>query len=453
MIEVYAKDDLSFTIPVEKSLEGFILVGLGEPGKLNDKLRCGDIDPFLICTKDYKVHGRVFRCKLKTCPNCHGKWLKATVTRLTEDLWLLKNELQNVIWVYDGKKFYGFRIVHITLSISEEDIKEFRDPITGEFNKELFIREGLEYLKSKLGIDEIIDAKLLPSWNPFHQEFLITYRNSNQIFAGVLIFHPYRPNELYYIVRREERGEEDENPAKELKKWEWIKSQPDWKMFVRFSPHLHYVGLVPWLKPPKKGEKWIYKFIAEIKTKDDLFAVLYYLLTHTGVRKPHERVYSRVGLLAPGKFNRKWIFKDVKRYFKKSHFLENEYLQKMKFKELKKLIEEDNELKKSEKEALITKLKMYRYHCKRAKRTAYRCKLCGSYLTGLAEGLRAYFRSFRSISALSPRIDPLKVYPVEVLKKLVRKDDMLSFEAKKNLLEALDIYMGWKPPPESIPVV
>lgn len=120
------------------------------------------------------------------------------------------------------------------------------------------------------------------------------YIKSHGSYSGALVFHPFRPSDLYYIERGEQR-EEEENPENDKKKWEWIRGKPNWEDYVEFSPHFHYVGWVGWMDKPEKGEGWIYKMIMTNghvarfdrgkKGAQELFRVVHYLLTHTGTTK------------------------------------------------------------------------------------------------------------------------------------------------------------------------
>ena len=355
MLKVKQAKIITFTESKIKELElflGFVLVGKGEKGK-----DCGELIPVFSCQVCHKVHFVKKQCRQKSCPDCWEWWVVSTTKKIC--LRLLHPKAR---WLNKGK-----RLVHLIISPDPTRIWDYVDPVTGEFNVHLRIEEALNYLHAK----------------------------SNGEISGVFIFHPFRPNERYYEERREEMEEEDENPEKELKKWEWIRSKPNWFDYVKFSPHLHFVGYVGWLKPPQEGEKFVYKLLKNregkysgIKDKRDVYAVVYYVLTHTGFPKDKNNFhcYVWVGNLSYNKFR-------VKR--------------------------------------------------KKEKREGLRCKVCGGYLTGWWKNLDTFFRNWLNIHKFW-------LFPIKWLKLHVLKAENIPFQIKINVLEALDILEGYKPPPDKL---
>ena len=358
MIEVESGQDIKFTIfgkEEGKPFLGFVLVGKGEKGK-----DCGELIPVFSCEACHKVHFLKKQCRQKSCPDCWEWWVVNTTRKICSRLLHPK-----AIWLNRGK-----RLIHLIVSPDPSRIWEYIDPISGRFDVHLLVQEALKYL----------------------------YAKSNGKIAGVFIFHPFRPNERYYEERREEMKEEDENPEKELKKWKWIRSKPNWFDYVKFSPHLHFVGYVGWLDRPEEEEKFVYKLLKNrkgnykgISDKGDVYAVVYYILTHTGFPKEEKyfHPYVWVGNLSFNKFR-------VKR--------------------------------------------------KTEKKEALKCKVCGGNLTSWWENLRSFFKYWLNIRKFW-------LFPVKWLKLRVLKAENIPFQTKANVLEALDILDGWKPPPEEVLLV
>ena len=393
---------------------GYILVGKG-----NKKRDCGKLYPAFQCPNCFKLHFVKHRCLEKTCPNCYKIWIYETTKKIAKKIWeygkILNQKLKEKGINREKRRKILRRLLHIVLSKSEEFLFEYINPITGDFDDKLYIRDALQYLRSK-----IIPPEGVTTYNPKLAEQYAdnSYEKSSvkieeigdnefiyldDLIAGVLIFHPFRPNERYYEERKEQNREEDENPEKELKKWEWIRNKPNWDDYVKFSPHVHFVGwVIGWLKEPEKGEDWIYKTIG-IKGKDkekyrgiedkrDLYRVVYYLLTHVGVKKSEKNYHPYV-----------WV-----------GGLANNRVGKPKFKKEKK----DRVLK---------------------------CKKCGHPLAGIYRVLKTFFKVYHNIINF-------KYFDYEYLKEKVWETD-LTPEQISNLLEALKYWFKLKPPPKESPFV
>jgi len=219
-----------FSVPPIPNLN-FILVGKGEPGP-----DCGQIIASFICDNPDcgKVHYSINHCDRKECPLCYTRWLAGETSSIVERI--LSEEAL--------KKHQGKRLVHIIVSINEEDY-----PVT---HKELnvVIRDVYKYVKSK------------------------------GVLGGVMIIHPFRATE------------EAKKKAREAgkKTWQWIREQERPEIYYRYSPHFHLICYIDWLEPPEAGEKFVYKTKTEDghvinlldKGEKEVKALIGYLLSHTG---------------------------------------------------------------------------------------------------------------------------------------------------------------------------
>jgi len=278
-----------------KAPDEWVLVGYGNRGK-----NCGDIVPVLSCQSCHKVHYVKSHCNQKACPNCYETWHKNRSAKI---------KLRLTSWKAKQNNKYK-RIKHIVLAPAEE----------------LFRNEDPWSLRA-LAIDflySISSMYIIPKneWFDFPEHYGFTPRRNNNYSipksewdkipfdermqikdncrvinstpSGVLIFHPWRTtaeaNKKAY--------------AANMKKWEWVRAQgPNWKDYVYWSPHFHFVGYVGWLSVPESGTGWVYKTITEefekgrkvsiLKPKEVYFAVSY-LLSHTGTIKDKPNVHSYV---------------------------------------------------------------------------------------------------------------------------------------------------------------
>jgi len=231
-----------FSVPSIPDLN-FILVGKGEKGK-----DCGQIIASFICDNPDcgKVHYSINHCNRKECPLCYPRWLAGETNAIVERL-LSKEAL---------KKHKGKRLVHIIVSVNEEDY-----PVTrGELN--MVIRDVYKYVKSK------------------------------GVLGGVMIIHPFRASD-YAKKKAREAGK---------KTWEWIREQENPKIYYRYSPHFHLICFVDWLEPPEAGEKFIYKTKTDgsghvinllDKGEKEVKSLIAYLLSHTGALEDDDgRIHS-----------------------------------------------------------------------------------------------------------------------------------------------------------------
>jgi len=223
-----------FSVPPIPELN-FILVGKGEKGK-----DCGQIIASFICDNPDcgKVHYSINHCDRKECPLCYTRWLAGETSSIVERI--LSEEAL--------KKHAGKRLVHIIVSINEEDY-----PVT---HKELnvVIRDVYKYVKSK------------------------------GVLGGVMIIHPFRATD-YAKKKAREAGK---------KTWEWIREQERPEIYYRYAPHFHLICYIDWLESPEAGEKFVYKTKTDgsghvinllDKGKKEIKSLIAYLLSHTGCLK------------------------------------------------------------------------------------------------------------------------------------------------------------------------
>lgn len=235
--------------------------GIGDPD-------CGTIVPAYGCMCCMKTHFVYKSCNLKSCPNCWEKWAREATTNIV-------NRLHDKMTIEMNR---DMRLVHIVIS---------PDPSLYNLDYKTLRQYAIHYI----------------------------YAKSNLKPSGLLIFHPFRPNEKYYEARKERYTSDDASPEDDLKKWEWIRSQPNWRDYVKFSPHFHLIGYVGWLSPPEKGELFIYKMIVDQNgkvvtyngDKHGTYELVYYLLTHAGVsfENSHFSTFVWVGYLAYHTKNKK----------------------------------------------------------------------------------------------------------------------------------------------------
>lgn len=189
----------------------------------------------------------------KSCPDCWEDWVKSTTAKISIRLLSDKARELNT----------GLRLVHIILSPGEEIVKAFE--------------------KRKISYEDMRDEA----------EAYLSDKTKGQC-SGVMVFHAFRPSGLYWEERGEERREDD-NPANDMKKWEWIREKRNYYDYVDFSPHWHFIGWVGWIDKPEKNEDFIYKMIMTKgkvarfdtgkKKAGELWKLVYYVLTHTCTTK------------------------------------------------------------------------------------------------------------------------------------------------------------------------
>ncbi len=240
--------DPDFVDIYDKKFYGFTLIGKGESGK-----DCGELLPLYSCSDCFKLHFVRKKCMQKSCPNCWEDWVKSTTPKIA--IRLLSDKAREL---NDGR-----RLVHIILSPGEEIVKAFE--------------------KRKISYEDMRDEA----------ENYLSDKTDGQ-YAGVLVFHAFRPSTRYWEERGEQR-KDDDDPENDKKKWEWIRSKKNWYDYVEFSPHWHFIGWVGWIDKPVKNEEFVYKMITTggrvarfdtgKKKAGELFKLVYYVLTHTCTTK------------------------------------------------------------------------------------------------------------------------------------------------------------------------
>lgn len=93
------------------------------------------------------------------------------------------------------------------------------------------------------------------------------------------IIHPYR-------IRKSKRAKiqrEINKLPNPIKYWQWIRMQPDWRDYVKFSPHVHLVAYGSAIPTNEFYERTGGAVIKMIRDVDNTPALVYYLLSHAPV--------------------------------------------------------------------------------------------------------------------------------------------------------------------------
>ena len=213
----------------EKQTTSFILVGKG------DSAGCGDFLPLLCCQVCMTPVLVCRKCGMKRCPHCYEKWVSEQASKIAITLMDAKRQMA----------WQRYPIKHVVISpdprLYDQRVEDLRD-------------QALAYLK-KIGKGR----------------------------DGVMMFHAFRPNERFWR-EYSQRGSDSDDDVADKKKWEWIRDKENWRDYVRYAPHFHFLGFV-WMSPPRKGDVWIYKNVGIIEDGKELFRklkrVAIYLLSHT----------------------------------------------------------------------------------------------------------------------------------------------------------------------------
>lgn len=364
--------------PLQPYSSSFTLIGKGEKPEYCGKFASA------VCESCLKTHYVKQKCRSKWCPKDYVDWYRGTAGHI-------KTVLEEVEDLGETVGLKLKRKVHLILSPDSEVVDEVVSKCSEVRAVELLRAYAVEYLQEKA-----------------------------KFFFGVLILHLYRPNERYYRERGEQRREEEENPENELKKWEWIRSRPNWWTYVDFSPHFHFIGFAGWLEKPKEGESFVYKLIPvyregekshEIKTWDDMMRVLTYVLSHAGgVCQDHSRVHWWV---RGGKWKFDLSKEEQRREFERRYVLDDAGMSKLLGINIGEL--KDREKKKKRKLA---------------------CKKCGGALAPFEQNVKAFLKAW-----IAAKPDPesyIKNGRFKDLRKLVLEEDIPP-QVKEHVLEALDI--------------
>ena len=215
---------------------------------------CGNLRANWVCGNPgcSKPHYSPIRCKRKACPDCYKGWIVEGRDKITARL-LSEKALNH----HPGK-----RLVHIILSSADQELPQTK----AELNR--MIREGYEYIKEKGAL------------------------------GGAAIFHAFRALPIAKELSQK----------KHKKVWAWIRGQPHPEQYYRYSPHLHLICYINHLKPPEKGEAWVYKtktdrgghvinLLQPSKTKnreENIRGLSYYLLTHAVTLRNNESGFESV---------------------------------------------------------------------------------------------------------------------------------------------------------------
>jgi hypothetical protein len=65
------------------------------------------------------------------------------------------------------------------------------------------------------------------------------------------------------------------------KRWDWVRKQPNWRSFIKFSPHAHITGY-GFYKEPEKGD-FSYRNFPGLKDRDAVESVVFYQVAHAPV--------------------------------------------------------------------------------------------------------------------------------------------------------------------------
>lgn len=285
----------------------WILPGFGE------SKNCGKAVPILICECCMKIHYVRHRCNQKTCPDCWKIWHIHTTKKIKSRICSQKA----------GTKNNRKKIKHVVVTPTPEHAKhnywELREQAIDYLSSKSFIYAVQRYNQQRIRLEKYGFRRLKKSYIITQEEFKeLTEEDRQRIRqhflikfsapSGTLIFHPFRLKP----EAQEEYKEYLRNTSDGMKKWEWIRSKPNWRELIKWSPHFHFIGYIGFLAPAKSGELWAYKTIQENKkvailSDKDVFRAVNYLLTHTGVlaSRPHVHSYVWIGTLSTrnGKFS------------------------------------------------------------------------------------------------------------------------------------------------------
>jgi len=124
--------------------------------------------------------------------------------------------------------------------------------------------------------------------------------------GAAVIFHPYRIRQSKkHIIERE--ISKLPNP---IKYWEWVRLQPNWRDYVKFSPHFHLMAYGTAI-PTDEFYARTGAIIKMVREVDDTAALAYYLLSHAPVVNNRLQTTYR-GCLSTDKLKveKEWIDKE-----------------------------------------------------------------------------------------------------------------------------------------------
>lgn len=216
------------------------------PGLGNQYEDCGRIFKIWLCEKCGFKQPIKNTCDRPVCPECWTSWASKEAKRVIERINGFKIAYKNL----KGRRLGNPK--HIILSPPQKEAK-----------KEVLEPGGIEKLR-KEGISII---------------------RKSGIRGGLVVFHPYRIRKniltkLKKIIKKEDKGF-----------WALVRTDAlnlgDWRLYVTLSPHFHIIGFGGEVSGGKIYNKtgWVYKFKRHLSNDDELFGMVYYLLTHTAIRE------------------------------------------------------------------------------------------------------------------------------------------------------------------------
>lgn len=212
--------------------------GLTIPGRGSRSEGCGDYLPLKFCPNCGEPELLEKRCKQRTCPACESIWTGEQAERATVRM-VAAREAEP-----DG---LARRAVHAVASAPEGSIRT-----VVQFHRGA--KRAYELAKEK------------------------------GVRGGVVVPHAYRVNEDVQAEFRE--------ADPDMGIWRWLKDhrEGEWRAAVYFSPHYHIIGLAEDVaaSDPGSDDGWIFKRIRSLErhnrrrasSYEDVYGVLYYLLTH-----------------------------------------------------------------------------------------------------------------------------------------------------------------------------
>jgi hypothetical protein len=247
----------------------FILFGKGKPaapdvykdkkGRWRHKPGCGEYQPACMCENPAcrKPHYLIHRCLRRLCPDCYKIWISDAVLKISARL------LSTDARIRHG----GRQLAHMIVSPPRDRIPQNRK----ELNQ--MIHDAYAYARSK------------------------------GVLGGSMFFHPYRASDAAI----------KEAVKANMKVWAWIRQQPDWRSWCYFSPHFHLTVYIGQLKPPVKGEGWVYKtitrngkivdFSRKAKSRE-LEGLIGYLLSHAATLEEKESSFHAVHWFGTCSYNK-----------------------------------------------------------------------------------------------------------------------------------------------------
>lgn len=307
MTEESNQDATAVTIQQGLLPNEWLLPGFGE------SKNCGKAVPILICECCMKIHYVLHRCNQKTCKKCWEIWHVRTTKKIKSRICSQKAGIKN----------HRKKIKHVVVTPTPEHAQkynywELREQAIDYLSSKSYIYAVQRYDQQKIRLEKYGFLQLKKSYiitqekfkelteedrQKIRKHFLIKFSSP----SGSLIFHPFRLKP----EAQEEYKEYLRNASDGMKKWEWIRSKPNWRELVIYSPHFHFIGYIGFLAPAKSEEMWLYKTIKDgnkvaILSDKDVFRAVNYLLTHTGVlddRNVHSYVWIGTLSTRNGKFS------------------------------------------------------------------------------------------------------------------------------------------------------